>query len=399
MNEPWPIVTRISSWTRCQHVHRYPNMDMPDMPKEKELHNLKESCKDAIQAIITECAAILNADDDSINHPLPELANCGEPLIQLLLRQARQILALYRSPVSVKAPPLPQPPPLLLKRIEDLLSTSYSKFYAFPYKDVPPCWRRLYTDASILKFCHILFWPPSHSFLDTLIRTLDLSIILAGAAAKRPWIDRALSLLESAFPQTVPSLPPFSTREPFTPPVLRPISRFPSPSFTDFQAYLSARKPGGPRPLIFTGLVSSWPALTTSPWSSPSYLLSRTFGGRRLVPVEIGRSYVDEGWSQSLIPFNEFLSAYIIGIPTRDTTPHFPAPSPSGPSSSLSSSSSPCPSIPQCSSDRLPSPTPPFLPHPNPPLGHTHTGSLLHLSPAITTTSFIIIISSLPPRP
>jgi lysine-specific demethylase 8 len=40
--------------------------------------------------------------------------------------------------------------------------------------------------------------------------------------------------------------------------------------------------------------------------------LSQTIGGRRLVPIELGRSYVDEGWGQKIVTFKEFLKHYIL---------------------------------------------------------------------------------------
>ena len=67
----------------------------------------------------------------------------------------------------------------------------------------------------------------------------------------------------------------------------------------------------GPEPLLMRHAIDEWPALTTSPWKDPSYLMSQTFDGRRLIPVEIGRSYVDEGWGQKLITFGELLKKYI----------------------------------------------------------------------------------------
>ncbi|KAG6040898.1 hypothetical protein E4U41_006746 [Claviceps citrina] len=82
-------------------------------------------------------------------------------------------------------------------------------------------------------------------------------------------------------------------------------------SLARFERYMNAAT--APRPVIFTDLVSSWPALTDRPWRSRDYLLSRTFGGRRLVPVEVGRSYVDEGWGQEMLPFREFLARYVVG--------------------------------------------------------------------------------------
>ena len=40
--------------------------------------------------------------------------------------------------------------------------------------------------------------------------------------------------------------------------------------------------------------------------------MEKTFGGRRLIPVEIGRSYTDEGWGQSIITFKDFMQRYLL---------------------------------------------------------------------------------------
>ncbi len=185
--------------------------------------------------------------------------------------------------------------------------------------------------------------------LDAMIKTLDLAIILAGAAGNRrgrPWIDRAFVLLEEVWQAyTTPSplkSPPddderpskrpktsdtpwqdtFSSAEPFAPPVTRPVRRIADISFEDFQVYLTTREPPnlGPLPLVITDLISAWPALTIRPWRSPSYLLSRTFAGRRLVPVELGRSYVDEGWGQQILPFGAFLASHITAPSDKEPT-------------------------------------------------------------------------------
>ncbi|KAK4226357.1 lysine-specific demethylase 8 [Podospora fimiseda] len=271
------------------------------------LEELKQHCKQAIELIHSECITILNPDESNHQPQAQTLAGCDEPLITLLNRQASLLLKLYSTPSP------PSPPPLLSKRIQDLITLSYAKFYAYPYKDLPTHWRRLYTDSSILKFSLLLLTlNPNSPDLNTLIRPLDLSIILSGSPLKRSWIDKTFSLLEnlpfppsSPLPSSFPSKFPLS--EPFIPPLHNPIPRHPSPSFTSFQIYLSSPSP---KPLIFTNLITHWPALTL--WSSPSYLLSRTFSGRRLIPIELGRSYVDSNWSQSLLPFSQFLSTYIL---------------------------------------------------------------------------------------
>ena len=68
-----------------------------------------------------------------------------------------------------------------------------------------------------------------------------------------------------------------------------------------------------PTPLVLTSCIAHWPAICepTRSWDSPRYLLSMALGGRRLVPVEIGRSYVDEGWGQKIVPFGEFMGTLL----------------------------------------------------------------------------------------
>ncbi|KAL8381254.1 hypothetical protein RB595_005504 [Gaeumannomyces hyphopodioides] len=256
---------------------------------------------------------------------------------------------------------------LLCSRLDDLISLSYGRFYAHVFSKLPACWRQLYTDASILKFaaCLLSSPPPGDlsddsdidSLLDELIKPLDLALVLAGGAGHergRRWIDEALDLLGSIYNRVeddgvgspdrtilagggpVPrpkkprlgedprsrgweSSPSFSTAEPFTPPVKSPIRRIPRLPMVAFQTYMD-RPPNpslGPEPLVITGLTDGWPARTTRPWSKPAYLVSQTLRGRRLVPVEIGRSYVDDGWGQKILPFADFLRTYIDTTATR----------------------------------------------------------------------------------
>ncbi|KAI1083564.1 Clavaminate synthase-like protein [Whalleya microplaca] len=325
---------------------------------------LFQFCQEAVSAIHRECDSILST---SIQHQDSPLAECGSALVNLLSRQAAQIsnyYGVFQSSADTKAGSFPEERPLVLKRLEDIISVSYSKFYAFLFRDLPICWRQLYADASILKFCFNVLRSPyfqgdaassenDHGLvnwkgceLSDLVKTLDLALILAGAAGEqrgRRWIDKALGLLhalwleragiEDAFNPDRPAKrvkqapaptsgsasnqdeigETFSAAEPFTPPVKRPIKRIEALSMEEFQARLDNPPDPklGPEPLVLRGAIQSWPALTTNPWSKPSYLLSQTFDGRRLVPVEIGRSYVDEGWGQKLITFGEFLRSYI----------------------------------------------------------------------------------------
>lgn len=97
------------------------------------------------------------------------------------------------------------------------------------------------------------------------------------------------------------SFPPSPFSFPPHPKVNHPIPHTPLPSLLAFEAHTHDQG----TPLVITNAIADWPALRR--WRRPGYLLSRTFGGRRLVPVEVGRSYTDAGWGQRIVTFGEFL--------------------------------------------------------------------------------------------
>ena len=61
------------------------------------------------------------------------------------------------------------------------------------------------------------------------------------------------------------------------------------------------------QPAILEGCIEHWPALQK--WSDLGYL--NHVAGRRLVPVELGRHYLDEKWSEQLMPLSSFLREYV----------------------------------------------------------------------------------------
>lgn len=331
-------------------------------------------CAEAVDQIKVECDLLLRDD------PKPEgsedqkdsLLGCGSALVSLLGQLASHVSSchprLQSEHGSVETESTKQG--LTLKRLDDIISIAHSKFYAFVFKDLPKCWSHLYTDASILKFCFLLLQPNRNpgtsvassvsikgSVVTELVKTLDLALVLAGATGKRrgrQWIDEAFGLLQKALAadeegtqiwsvsvkspakrqrlveptrtkhaeKVSDGCTSFSAEEPFTPPIDRAVKRIAALPLESFQTYLDKADPKlGPQPVVLTGITDDWPARTTNPWNRPSYLLSQTFDGRRLVPIEIGRSYVDEGWGQKIVPFREFLGSYIDRSLSGDESP------------------------------------------------------------------------------
>ncbi|RHZ43962.1 putative JmjC domain protein [Aspergillus thermomutatus] len=86
-----------------------------------------------------------------------------------------------------------------------------------------------------------------------------------------------------------------------------PIPRVSAPSFDAIEHHIQHVR----TPLVIADAVDHWPALSTRPWASRDYWFDHTLGGRRLVPVEVGRSYTDEGWGQRIMEFREFVDKFL----------------------------------------------------------------------------------------
>jgi hypothetical protein len=219
------------------------------------------------------------------------------------------------------------------------------KLHVFPFKDVRICWRRLYTDASLWEIVQLEEegdWPT------TVVKTLDMALIMTGAPLRQDLIEKSFEILgdvldkddskaenavatihaesnEDTRPtpkrrkldRSVPtSFPKTSVQIPSH---LHPLPRLDNPSLSAFQTRLNndhqSNHSLGALPLIITGALTHWPALDASSsrsWNSPDYLLKKTLGGRRLVPIEIGRSYTDESWGQRIITFGDFVEKYML---------------------------------------------------------------------------------------
>ncbi|RDW91854.1 hypothetical protein BP5796_01248 [Coleophoma crateriformis] len=269
------------------------------------------------------------------------ILRCGRPIVQLL----EQLSSRTHSRSGDHG--------LRLRRLDDLIEVATEKFYAYPFKDVPACWRSLFMEASIVKFCALAIEQPQYPggleagrglsavVLDQLVSILDMALIMAGspeAEESRVFMTTTLQLLQQieAEKENSSSSEPVSKRQrigstssgatnqfPQSPsyvlPVSHPISRIDQPSFEKFEHYMSNPNSDdlGPEPLIMMHAIENWPARNERPWNQPSYLMSKTIGGRRLVPIETGRSYTDDGWGQKIITFKSFIEEYILLDPNN----------------------------------------------------------------------------------
>ena len=287
-----------------------------------------------------ECLLSDPSDSDPARRKIT-LLQCGDAVVDLLVRLSKSIsnqVGDYE---------------LIVQRLDDLIALSTEKFYAFPFKDVPACWRELFREASLLKVSALALkeiWNQSKtlsrkspevplfsdSVIDEMVKTIDMALIMAGPPQSleiQDAISAVLGSLETCSSNSVSedgeqrvakrrrlntTLQKAGNRFPsaaaFIPAISNPIPRIAPPSFDYFEKHMHKPRDEsvGPEPIIISGALESWPARGERNWSNPDYLLSKTIGGRRLVPIETGRSYVDDGWGQKIITYNEFVNQYIL---------------------------------------------------------------------------------------
>ncbi len=221
------------------------------------------------------------------------------------------------------------------RRLKVVELASHTRLYAYRFDQVPHHWRQIYADAQILTTFYTILESvgesrpsdPRQAFLkilDEVIVRLDRSLITAGGGDRKTWIEQVINMFHQAW-EPIEELgceEEFSKEEPFGRPTLtRPCARHQDWSFIRFAQYMKRGQPDdpdsgetGPEPIVFTDLTKDvWPAIHERRWFRPNYLFNKTTGGRRLVPIEIGRSYVDAEWGQELLPFREFVIRYIDG--------------------------------------------------------------------------------------
>eukprot|EP01083_Nonionella_stella_P101787 288911_1 len=68
------------------------------------------------------------------------------------------------------------------------------------------------------------------------------------------------------------------------------------------------------KPVLIKRLVSHWPCIEK--WKDLQYLMNSA--GFRTVPVEIGKVYTDDDWTQKLMPLHQFMSQYLLATDVKE---------------------------------------------------------------------------------
>ncbi|GAA5863421.1 hypothetical protein JCM8547_006976 [Rhodosporidiobolus lusitaniae] len=256
-----------------------------------------------------------------------DLSTCGPAVTSLISRTFTLLTSALDSP-SVNPSSLQEASRLA----SSLLRLADEKLNSFPYKDVPLCWRRLYTDASLLgAIADLAQQEKREEKAKETVRKLDMVLIVAGAPGEAreelvfAVMEVAQERLRTAETAGSASSPRpakkrrLSSPSPLpSPPLPPPYLHRPVPSLLSLPTFLSlptspshAFDPSHPHssPFVVRNAASpstGWDAVPR--WKDPSYLLDKV-GPGRYVPVEVGADYSEADWGQRIMPFEEFLDS------------------------------------------------------------------------------------------
>ena len=229
------------------------------------------------------------------------MLQCDEKSVQQLLNAAESILHASES----VAPSCTQ--------LDKLTEHAYQRMSSVYQKAAAVCWRRMYTDACILRTLADLMYddpPKTSALLCAAVGRLDKAVVIAGACG-----DGRLELIQDLILEiqtdisrpssTIGELPPSAAQRPVSLPATfaAPVPRLEiPPSLATFISRLCDR------PFVLPGFIRDWPAMNDHPWKSLEYLRS-VAGPGRIVPIEVGSDYRSDDWTQKMMDMDDFLGA------------------------------------------------------------------------------------------
>jgi hypothetical protein len=240
---------------------------------------------------------------------------CSEDIYELLHRCFSQ---LCKAEVSSE----------LYQDLSKIPSTAHAAIRSVHHSKVQRKWRRLYTDASILKGAATLLEEGRRGSSDWQVKAcgaiqdLDMAIIVCGYPGldRLELIHKEICALQKNLPG--PSLPEssqssvsrsWSEQEAFCMASTSIQELEDMPTLTQYLSKLYSEA------FVVRGFAADWPAIhdPSHQWLDARYL-SKVAGPGRTVPVEIGEQYTEVDWHQDIISWTEFLDAS--GWCTTDTT-------------------------------------------------------------------------------
>ncbi|KAJ2081897.1 hypothetical protein H4R24_001993 [Coemansia sp. RSA 988] len=182
-----------------------------------------------------------------------------------------------------------------------------------------PHWARMLIDTALLQALEYFTRDMDGQVTLVVLNNLDRALIIGAASGEQlKWIQRVVKDIEGTSTWLQTQIVIGEEKQKFNDPnqdyvanVTFPDMSFPLKRYSvdevdmfRFQQMISDSERSCP--FIIEGATSFWPALSRHKWSNLSYM-RRAVGHHRLVPIEQGKKYTDEQWSQKLVSFGEFL--------------------------------------------------------------------------------------------
>ncbi|OQS06560.1 hypothetical protein THRCLA_01401 [Thraustotheca clavata] len=187
----------------------------------------------------------------------------------------------------------------------------WDRLHVGKWNDVDVIWRERFAKASLLLAqCQIALTNDARKA----INTLDTGILMAG-----PYGRGLHAMIDSLMEQFAKENDEIHGKRICVRPSMENVSLYPvetkksviecipPPSLQRFyEKYMLPQVP-----VVIRGAMNHWPALgQTRGWADLNYL--KRVAGLRTVPVEMGSNYLDDDWSQTLMPLGEFIDKYIV---------------------------------------------------------------------------------------
>lgn len=170
--------------------------------------------------------------------------------------------------------------------------------------------RKRYTFATFLKIIYSIWCANENQqeIIEKCIFDLDLGLIL-GCALNEPYRDlltNTIEILNKNSNLTQIKRRRIESENPYVKKTTKyqQIETIIRPSVEHFRQNYFLKK----NPVVLKECIGHWPAIEK--WHDSNYLIS--IAGERTVPIEIGKTYTNDEWSQDLVKFKDFFARQVV---------------------------------------------------------------------------------------
>ncbi|KAK6645095.1 hypothetical protein RUM43_001371 [Polyplax serrata] len=187
-----------------------------------------------------------------------------------------------------------------------VIDRTWEKLNVGKWKDVPEELKQVYGIASFIQIIGLLHSNMADA-VEKSLEVTDLGILL-GSPFRSLSLTRVADVLskhvkESAGENPNPTKKSGTSSNVFDVHLQNELETLPCPSVEYFRKNHFTQN----RPVKLTGCIDHWPALNL--WKDLDYIVKKA--GCRTVPIEIGKHYADESYSQKLMKISDFVKDFI----------------------------------------------------------------------------------------